>query len=52
MSDVNHNPISLDYSVSYSKGSADFIIDHSCPMEIKANINHHTSCTINHELKQ
>ena len=43
MSGADHNSNSLDYSVSDSKDSLDFRINHSCPMEIDAHV------TINHE---
>ena len=49
ISDIDCNVNSLNYSVSDSKNSADFKIDHKCPMEIGANVDNYTSCTINHE---
>ena len=47
LANVDHNSNNLYHSVSDSKDSVDFRIDHSCP--VHANTNDHTSCTINHE---
>ena len=49
MSCVDHNSSSLEYSVSDNKDYTDFKINHSCPMEVDANINDHTSCPVNQE---
>ena len=49
LSGVDHNFNSSDYSVSDSKASVDLRTNHSCPMEVDANVSNHTSCAFNHE---
>lgn len=49
ISGIDRNSDISNYSVSDSVGSVYFRIDNSCPMEIDANVNDHTSCTINPE---
>ena len=46
MPGVDHNSSSLNYSVSDTKGSVDFRIDHNYPMKVDANVNDRISCTI------
>ena len=46
MPGVDHNSSSLNYSVSDTKDSVDFRIDHNYPMKVDANVNDRLSCTI------
>ena len=46
MPGVDHNSSSLNCSVSDTKDSVDFRIDHSYRMKVDANVNDRISCTI------